>query len=534
VSLKEIAGVPTTLTSFTIDGQAQNLTFWTNTKLPANGTIYASLVGVGLQAPVNRVFVFSGKDGGGATWTQQISVPFLSRSGAIVAPAISLTTSTPTVPQNLQAATGCQWSQQVSVQEQGGFLTLLATLVVNGNNMTSQIQNIFGATRLAPYGLLQGNICFSGVTTPAAEIAELTGITDSGGFGALVVGTTTAILEAAPAMPAAFASPAPGTTITLNVADSSGSVAPAVIPVSFSGGSSQWIATLSPANPAAKWITISPMAGSGPGSITVTASPAGLSPGAYTAVVSIGAANAQPQVVNVPVTLVVGASASVSIGGLVNNWSGATTAAPGMMTAVYGTQMAPAGTALLALGLPLPLTLGGVSATVNGVAAPLYYVSPGQIDLQIPYETGAGTAILAIDNNGQIATFAFPVAVTAPGVYQSAIDNTTGRLVQSAAPGKVLLLFMTGEGDVTPTLATGATPPFNSDATKYPVPRLPVAVTVGGVPAQVLFQAVPNGLAGATQIDFTVPAAAPTGAQQVVVTVGGVAAPPVNLTITAQ
>src|SRR5579862_5987533 len=56
------------------------------------------------------------------------------------------------------------------------------------------------------------------------------------------------------------------------------------------------------------------------------------------------ATNAQPQVVNVPVTLVVGASASVSIGGLVNNWSGATTAAPGMMTAVYGTQMAPAGT----------------------------------------------------------------------------------------------------------------------------------------------------------------------------------------------
>jgi uncharacterized protein (TIGR03437 family) len=98
----------------------------------------------------------------------------------------------------------------------------------------------------------------------------------------------------------------------------------------------------------------------------------------------------------------------------------------------------------------------------------------------------------------------------------------------------VLLLFMTGEGDVTPTLATGATPPPSSDPTKYPVPRLPVTVTVGGVPAQVLFQAIPNGLAGATQIDFTVPSGAPLGPQQVVVTVGNVAAPPVNLTITAQ
>jgi len=36
--------------------------------------------------------------------------------------------------------------------------------------------------------------------------------------------------------------------------------------------------------------------------------------------------------------------------------------------------------------LPLPSLHAGVSATVNGVAAPLYYVSPGQINLQVPYE----------------------------------------------------------------------------------------------------------------------------------------------------
>ena len=534
VALTEIAGVPTTLTSFTINGTAQNLSLWSSTRIPANGTIYANLVGAGLEAPLNRVFIFNGKDGGGATWTQQITVPFLSRSGATVAPAISLTTATPTVPQNLQADPGCQWSQQVSVQEQGGYLTLLTALVAGGKDITSQIQSIFGATRLAPYGLLQGNVCFSGVSPQLAELVELTGLSDSGAFMGTVIGLATSTLEAAPASPTAFSSPAPGTTISLSVADSSGTVAPAAIPVSFSGGPSQWTATVSPANRATKWLTISPIGGNGPASVTVTASAAGLSPGAYTAIVSISSANAQPEVVNVPVTLVVGASANVSVGGLGNNWSGGTTAAPGMMTAVFGTRMAPSGTNLLAPGLPLPLTMNGVSATVNGVAAPLYYVSPGQIDLQIPYETGAGLAVLAIDNNGEIATFTFPVAVTAPGLYPSAIDNSTGTSVQSAAPGKVLLLFMTGEGDVTPTLATGATPPPSSDPTKYPVPRLPVTVTVGGVPAQVLFQAIPNGLAGATQIDFTVPSGAPLGPQQVVVTVGNVAAPPVNLTITAQ
>ena len=180
----------------------------------------------------------------------------------------------------------------------------------------------------------------------------------------------------------------------------------------------------------------------------------------------------------------------------------------------------------MAQGVPLPLTLGGVSATVNGVTAPLYYVSPGQIDVQIPYETGAGTAVLAIDNNGQIATLAFTVAETAPGLFASAVSNSTGLPVSSATAGKTLLLFMTGEGDVTPTLATGATPPVENNASFYPKPRLPVVVTVGGVQASVSFQGIPAGLTGVTQIDFAIPANAPTGPQQVVVTVGGVATPP--------
>src|SRR5262249_27627458 len=146
-----------------------------------------------------------------------------------------------------------------------------------------------------------------------------------------------------------------------------------------------------------------------------SASAAGLSPGAYTAVLSIASTSAQPQVVNVPVTLTVGGSPNISIAGLVNNFSGGTTAAPGMIAAVFGTGLA--GATMKAPRLPLPFSMSGVSATVNGVSAPLYFISPGQINLQIPYETGAGTAVLAINNNGQVATFAFPVAVAAPGLF---------------------------------------------------------------------------------------------------------------------
>jgi uncharacterized protein (TIGR03437 family) len=41
-----------------------------------------------------------------------------------------------------------------------------------------------------------------------------------------------------------------------------------------------------------------------------------------------------------------------------------------------------------ASGTPLPTTLGGTSVTVGGIAAPLFYVSPGQINFQVPYAIG--------------------------------------------------------------------------------------------------------------------------------------------------
>jgi uncharacterized protein (TIGR03437 family) len=57
-------------------------------------------------------------------------------------------------------------------------------------------------------------------------------------------------------------------------------------------------------------------------------------------------------------------------------------------------------------------------------------------------------------------------------------------------------------------------------------------VTVGGVPAQVPFSGITPGFVGATQINFTVPPAAPSGPQPVVVTVGGVASRPLTLNVT--
>ncbi len=521
VGVTEKNSVETTLTAFTING-INNLPGFPNRNLPANGTLRASLAGGNLTVPLNRVYVFKGQDDNGTTWTQSITVPFVGPAGGVAPlnPAISLTTTTPAVFQN-QAEPACPWAQQLTVQETGGFQMVLAKLSANGTtftDFTSQLPVIFGTTRLAPYGLLQGTLCLTNVSAPAIQTYVLTASIYDGQLG----GSLNAVLNGnlVTGSPGASFSLSPA-TVTLSVTNSSPS-ASAAVNVSAAG---TWSAAVLPNNRATAWLTLEQASGSGP--LTLQASGAGLSPGVYNATVVV-TSNQVP--VTIPVTLMVDPSSTTSIAGVVNNFSGSPTAAPGEMVAVFGNQMAPSGS-IVASELPLPFTLNGVSATVNGVSAPMYYVSPTQIDLQIPYETGAGPAVLGLNNNGQITSFPIQVAPTAPGLFPSGIDATSGALTTTVTPNQVLLLYTTGEGDVTPTLATGATPFPNNDPTKYPTPRQDVEVTIGGVPAAVLFAGIPNGIAAEMQINIAVPGNVPLGAQPLIVTVGGVPSQTVMLTV---
>jgi uncharacterized protein (TIGR03437 family) len=166
----------------------------------------------------------------------------------------------------------------------------------------------------------------------------------------------------------------------------------------------------------------------------------------------------------------------------------------------------------------------GVAVLVNGIAAPLYYVSPGQLNVQIPYQTPAGgTAQLSINNNGQVTTQSFPVAAVAPGIFTDA----TGALVPTAtaAPGQEIAFYITGAGAVSPAVATGAAPAASTPLANLPEPLQTTTVTIGGVRAAIDFIGIPSGLVGVTQINVQVPSGIAAGVQPVVVTVGGVASP---------
>lgn len=194
---------------------------------------------------------------------------------------------------------------------------------------------------------------------------------------------------------------------------------------------------------------------------------------------------------------------------------------PGMIMSVFGASLSPSGTAESAGSVPLPVTMQGVAATVNGVEAPLYYVSPTQLNIQVPSQTAVNSpATLTIDNNGQVASQTFYVAAASPGIFtdQSHTIVPNG----SAAHGQTTTLYLAGAGAMTPPIATGSAPVTSTPLASLPAP-LNTTVTVGGVQASTSFVGIPYGLVGVVQINFQIPSRIPTGPQPVVVNVNGVA-----------
>ena len=88
---------------------------------------------------------------------------------------------------------------------------------------------------------------------------------------------------------------------------------------------------------------------------------------------------------------------------------------------VYGTNLA--SVTVAATTIPLPTSLSGNTVTVTdsaGVArpAPLYFVSPGQINLEIPLGTATGTATVTIQNqNGTIQSTTISIGGVSPGIF---------------------------------------------------------------------------------------------------------------------
>ena len=192
-----------------------------------------------------------------------------------------------------------------------------------------------------------------------------------------------------------------------------------------------------------------------------------------------------------------------------------------------------------AAGYPLPQSLSGVTVRVNGTPVPLFAVANaagrGQVNFQVPWDL-AGDAVITVSAGGSATPdFRVNIQPAAPGLFllegiAAAQQGTDYSIVTPANPvprGGVAVLYATGLGAVSnrPALGSAALSAPLSSASST------VGVSIGGRPATVLFAGLAPGFAGLYQLNVIVPADAPAGSVDVVVTAGGVAGPAARLPI---
>jgi uncharacterized protein (TIGR03437 family) len=234
------------------------------------------------------------------------------------------------------------------------------------------------------------------------------------------------------------------------------------------------------------------------------------------------------------------ALAKPAVGAIVAVSSTIKTAVPGCIMSIFGTGLSPVTSDLSGFAgiTALSAALDGVTVTVGGVKAPFYMVSPGQINIQVPFEVATGPQPVVVTTAGGASTaFTVTVASAAPSIFF--VDpNGTGAVVKNsdfslitaankAKAGDVIVIYSTGLGQTTPAMKTGAldVPPsgsFNNTST--------VTVTIGGVNAPVAYSIGSPGFAGLYQTAVTIPAGV-TGTVPLVVSSGTTKSNTVNLAV---
>jgi len=199
--------------------------------------------------------------------------------------------------------------------------------------------------------------------------------------------------------------------------------------------------------------------------------------------------------------------------------------APGTIIQIYGQNLA--NLTAQPTTIPLPTTMNGTSVIVGGIPAPLYYVSAGQINAQLPFELNSSNSyqVLILANGALTTPDTIQLSPATPGM--AAFSDSTliaqhgdGSLVSQTSPaqaGEYLVAYLAGMGDTNNTPASGAASPVSPLA----LPTVAPTLTINGNPYPIAFAGLTPGLVGLYQMNFQVPAGLPAGNIMLVVTQNG-------------
>ena len=198
--------------------------------------------------------------------------------------------------------------------------------------------------------------------------------------------------------------------------------------------------------------------------------------------------------------------------------------APGEIVSIFGQDMGPTQGVITNFDPDtgrLPGTVEGVGVFFGGTPAPLFFVRGDQINAQVPYEVaGLDQVDVQVIAPGRFGnTVSVPVVESHPGVFSNVLnqDFTANSSDNPALPRSFISLFVTGQGLVDPAVATGTPAPA---VAPFPVPRLPVGVTVGGRDASNIAAVLAPNFVGLLQVNAQLPAEAASGENDVIVSIG--------------
>ncbi len=227
----------------------------------------------------------------------------------------------------------------------------------------------------------------------------------------------------------------------------------------------------------------------------------------------------------------------VAPNGVVNNFDrrAGGPLAPATLVEIFGNNLA--GPLVTAPPGPLPSTLGGVTVFVGSARMPIFAVSTGQINAQLPAGLPVDQRIPVVvkANDSLSVPVDIGIVPVQPGVAAFADGRAIAQDLQfrlisadnKARRGGFVFLYLVGMGAVSPAVAAGASSPAS------PLAQVTVApeVTLGGRPVRVQFAGLTPGLAGLYQINAILPDEIPPGDWPLIVRQGGVESAPVTIPV---
>jgi uncharacterized protein (TIGR03437 family) len=228
------------------------------------------------------------------------------------------------------------------------------------------------------------------------------------------------------------------------------------------------------------------------------------------------------------------------IAGIVNNasynlGSEGSSVAPGAIAAIFGSNLTDGSSCLPPTCGPLfgsngrlNTTMAGAQVIVGSTPVPIFYATPTQLGIQIPFELAGTLAQVMVSVAGRSSpSTTTAVASVAPGIFTytadgkgtgafTHVDSSAVTTQNPAQPGELVILYATGLGAVMPAVATGALPAGASSSVSQ------VTLNIGGIGVIPDFAGLAGCCVGLNQINARIPAGVSRGnAVPVVLNING-------------